>query len=284
MDLQIRAISNLRNVKISIVDITEGLVEIASIQKLSEIAVEALGKLIINTSLVSLSLKDGAKVVTNLNGMGYLGSLIAEFDNNNFRGYVQNKVPSIKEDEPGSLLSKAVGTNGFLQVSRYDKKSVEPYTSKVEIASGEINMDFMYYLQKSDQINSLITSSVKIINGEVKKACGIMIQLLPNFKDDDIDFLEEKIGTLSYLISTLEKTTNYDALVKDICEDAKVLETREIKFKCTCSNDKVMSSLKLLSKEELKKAYEEGEVIEVICDFCTKQYNIRPDEILTLLE
>ncbi|AKX33681.1 heat shock protein 33 [Spiroplasma litorale] len=285
MDLQVRAISNVKNVKISIVDITESLNEIKSLQKLNEIATEALGRSIIDTGLVSLSIKDGSKVITNINGMGLLGSIIAEFDNNKIRGYVQNRNVEITKDEEtnDSDLARAVGKNGFLQISRYDKKIPEPYTSRIEIVSGEINMDFMFYLQKSDQVKSLITSSVKFENGKVKKACGIMIQLLPDFKDEDIDFIEEKIGTLNYLIETLEKTTNYEALIKDICEDAKILDTQKIKFECTCSIEKVMSSLKLLKKEELEKAVNDGEVIEVVCDFCTKQYNIKPSEISSLL-
>ncbi|AKU79259.1 Hsp33 family molecular chaperone HslO [Spiroplasma turonicum] len=286
MDLQIRAISNNRSVKISIVDITEGLKEISSLQKLDKVATEAIGKTIINTSLISLSIKDGSKVVTNINGMGYLGSIIAEFDNNKFRGYVQNKTVDLTkiQESKDSLLSQSVGKNGFLQVSRYEKNLVEPYTSRVEIVSGEINLDFMYYLQKSDQINSLITSSVIFEDNNLKKACGIMIQMLPNFKNEDIDFIEEKLGTLSHLLDTLEKSTNYDALIKDIAEDAKILESKEIKFQCSCSLEKVLSSIKLLDKEELEKAIRDGEVIEVVCDFCTKQYNISPKEVEKLIE
>ncbi|QBQ07215.1 heat shock protein 33 [Spiroplasma gladiatoris] len=285
MDMQIRATSSKRNVKMAIVDISESLEKIIKLQKSNPLASVALGRTIIANSLLSLSIKDGTKMTTNINGMGLVGSVIAEFQNNTIRGYIENPnfdASRLNENE-ASPLAQAVGKSGFLQVSR-DNGGSEPYTSKVEMISGEINMDFMYYLQHSDQINSLITSTVEINDdGSIKKACGIIIQLLPGFKDEDIDFIEEKIGTLDHLKKTLLETTNYEALLKDICEDAKVLSVSELKFECTCNLEKVMNSIKMLGQDEIQKAYNEGEVVEVICDFCKKQYNIEANELKNLL-
>ncbi|WP_339029946.1 Hsp33 family molecular chaperone HslO [Spiroplasma endosymbiont of Cantharis nigra] len=281
MDMEIRAISKKNNVKISIVDITESFNEIAVLQNTNPLATVALGRTIIDSALLSLSIKDGSKMTTNLNGMGLGGSIIAEFQDKKVRGYIQN--PNFEIDkinlEEGSALSQVVGKQGFLQISR-DNGETTPYTSRVEIISGEINFDFMYYLQQSDQINSLITSTIELNeDASIKKACGIIIQLLPGFKDEDIDFVEEKIGTLDHLVKTLINTTNYESLIKDICSDAKILGISELKFECTCNMDKVVSSVKLLGEKEIKKIIEHGEIVEVICDFCKKQYNVKPNEI-----
>ncbi|AGR41718.1 Hsp33 family molecular chaperone HslO [Spiroplasma diminutum] len=281
MDMQIRALSEKHNVKISIVDISESFNEIAKLQETNPLASVALGRTIINNSLLSLSLKDGNKMTTNINGMGLGGTIIAEFQENKVRGYIQIpnfEVDKIKDDQ-GSPLSQVVGKQGFLQISRDNENGV-PYTSRVEIISGEINLDFMYYIQQSDQVNSLISSTVEINeDGTIKKACGIIIQLLPGFSDMDIDFIEDKVGSLDYLIKTLINTTNYESLIKDICDDAKVLGVSELKFECTCNLEKVMSSIKMLGEEEIKKIIDEGEVVEVVCDFCKKQYNVKPNEI-----
>ncbi|ALD65924.1 Hsp33 family molecular chaperone HslO [Spiroplasma cantharicola] len=282
MDMEIRAISEKNNVKISIVDISESFNEIAKLQNTNPLASVALGRTIIDNALVSLSLKDGSKMTTNLNGMGLGGSIIVEFQDKKVRGYIQN--PNFEIDkinlEEGSALSQVVGKQGFLQISRDNGEST-PYTSRVEIISGEVNFDFMYYLQQSDQVNSLITSAVELNeDNTIKKACGIIIQLLPGFKDEDIDFIEEKIGTLDHLVKTLIETTNYESLIKDICKDAKVLGIGELKFECTCNIEKVVSSVKLLGEKEIKKIIEEGELVEVVCDFCKKQYNVKPNEII----
>ncbi|QHX36267.1 Hsp33 family molecular chaperone HslO [Spiroplasma sp. BIUS-1] len=281
MDMEIRALSEKHNVKISIVDISEGYNEIAKLQGTNPLTSVALGRTIINNALLSLSIKDGNKMTTNINGMGLGGSIIAEFQDKKFRGYIQ--VPNFEiekiEEDKGSPLSQVVGKQGFLQISR-DNGGTEPYTSRVEIVSGEVNLDFMYYLQQSDQVNSLISSTVEIAeDGSIKKACGIIIQMLPGFSDDDIDFIEEKVGSLDHLVKTLTGTTNYESLIKDICDDAKILGVGELKFECTCNMEKVISSVKMLGEDDIKKIIEEGEVVEVVCDFCKKQYNVKPEEL-----
>ncbi|QGS51381.1 Hsp33 family molecular chaperone HslO [Spiroplasma tabanidicola] len=285
MDMEIRATSSERNVKIAIVDISEALDEIIKLQKSNPLASVALGRTIIANALLSISIKDRSKMTTNINGMGLVGSIIAEFQNDSIRGYIENPnfdISLIKENK-GSPLSQAVGKMGFLQISR-DNGEKEPYTSRVELVSGEINIDFMYYLQQSDQINSLITTTVEINDdGSIKKACGIIIQLLPGFKDEDIDFIEKKVGSLEHLKKTLVDSTNYESLLKDICQDAKVLEVKPLKFECTCDVRKVMDSIKLLGQEEISNAYNKGEIIEVICDFCKKQYNIDSKDLKNLI-
>ncbi|AOG59969.1 heat shock protein 33 [Spiroplasma helicoides] len=285
MDMEIRAISDEKNVKMAIVDVTESLNEIIKLQKTNPLGSVALGRTVLATALLSLSIKDGSKVTTNINGQGLAGTIIAEYQNNKIRGYIEKNnfdAEQIKKDTI-SPLAQVVGVEGFLQVSRDNNEKI-PYTSKVDLISGEINMDFMYYLQQSDQIHSLITTTVEINeDGSIKKACGIILQLLPGYKDEDIDFLEEKIGSLDHLKQTLIATTNYESLLKDICQDAKVLGVNELKFECTCNHQKVMESIKMLGNEEISNAYTKGEVIEVVCDFCKKQYNIKPEELKSLL-
>lgn len=288
MDLEIRAISNKHNIKMAIIDISGALNEIIQLQQTNQLATIALSRTIIANALISLSLNDGSKMTTNINGGGPIKTIIAEFQNNSVRGYVEN--PNFEIDDTtteikASLLARAVGLDGFLQVSKYDKGDLlKSYTSRVELVSGEINFDFMYYLQHSDQINSLITTAVELNeNNSIKKACGIIIQLLPGFSDEDIDFIEEKIGSLEYLKETLLKTTNYTALLEDIAEDAKVLETSHIKFSCTCNETKVLSSIKTLGNKELLKIVDKSEVLEVVCDFCKKKYNIKPKKIKEII-
>ena len=289
MDLEIRAISNKHNIKMAIIDISEALNEIIQLQQTNQLATIALSRTIIANALISLSLKGGSKMTTNINGGGPIKTIIAEFQNNSVRGYVENpkfEINDTSTETKASLLARAVGLDGFLQVSKYDKEDLlNSYTSRVKLVSGEVNFDFMYYLQHSDQIISLITTAVELNeNNSIKKACGIIIQLLPGFSDENIDFIEEKIGSLEYLKETLLKTTNYTALLEDIAEDAKVLGTSPIKFSCTCNEIKVLSSIKTLGNKELLKIVNKSEALEVVCDFCKKRYDIKPKKIKEIID
>ncbi|KAJ3616666.1 hypothetical protein Zmor_011745 [Zophobas morio] len=284
MNLEVRAISEKHNVKIAIVDLTDGFKEIIKLQKTNPLATVALGRVVANTTLLSLSIKDGDKLNVNINGMGYGGKIIAEFEDNKFRGYVQfpNFDAQQIDTEKGaqSPLTQTVGTNGFMQVARYTQGN-EPYVSRVELVTGEINIDFISYVQQSDQINTLLTSTVDLDeNGNVNKLVGMLIQLLPNSREEDIDFIEEKIGSLDHLNKTLIATTNYEALIKDICDDAKILGSSEnLEFACSCSNEKVIDSIRMLPKEEIDKIIEIGDAVEVTCDFCKKEYAVDVEEI-----
>jgi molecular chaperone Hsp33 len=284
MGLEVRAISDKHNIKIAIVDLTDGFKEIVKLQKPNMIAATALGKTLANTTLMSLSIKEGDRLNVTINGMGLCGNVVAEFDNNTFRGYIQN--PRFNTDdittEKGdpSALSQAVGTNGFIQVARYISGN-EPYVSRTELITGEINVDFMGYVQQSDQVHTLISSAVDFDDaGNVKKLAGILIQLLPNSSEEDVDFLEEKIGSLDHLNKTLLQSTNYEALIKEICDDAKILASHDnLKFQCTCSLDKVLDSIRMLPSDEIDNIILNGESVEVVCEFCQKKYVVDVEEI-----
>ncbi|KAF5271430.1 hypothetical protein FQR65_LT17608 [Abscondita terminalis] len=287
MDLKIRAISKSKNLKLAIVDITEGLKEIVKLQNTNPIATVALGKILMNTALISLTLKDGSKISSVINGGGPIGTLIAEFEEDKFRGYVDKPNFETKDLQIGgglSPLAQSVGVKGFLQITR-DLNQKEPYTSRVDLISGEINLDFIYFLQQSDQVQSFITSSVKMDDEmNIEKACGIIIQLLPDATEDDIDFLEEKIGSIEHMNNTLQKTTNYSALLTDIVEDAKILDSGELKFECTCNIDKVKQSVKLLGKEQHSQILELNEAVEVIYGEIMEENKNKSDIKITPLE
>jgi molecular chaperone Hsp33 len=92
--------------------------------------------------------------------------------------------------------------------------------------------------------------------------------------------LEEKIGSLDHLNKTLLQSTNYEALIKEICDDAKILASHDnLKFQCTCSLDKVLDSIRMLPSDEIDNIILNGESVEVVCEFCQKKYVVDVEEI-----
>lgn len=53
--------------------------------------------------------------------------------------------------------------------------------------------------------------------------------------------------------------------------DYKILETKDINFKCQCSKENFASALLTLKSEELKKLVKDDK-IEVMCQFCNEKY------------
>ena len=64
--------------------------------------------------------------------------------------------------------------------------------------------------------------------------------------------------------------------------DPNILVSRKIPSlseSCTCSEERVLRSLRLIPRAELEETLEAEESLEVKCEFCGKRYAMTPDEI-----
>ena len=48
-------------------------------------------------------------------------------------------------------------------------------------------------------------------------------------------------------------------------------------FGCNCSNERILASLATLPRHEVEDLYGRGEVLEIACDYCRKEYRITPE-------
>lgn len=143
----------------------------------------------------------------------------------------------------------------------------------------------MDFLRDSNQVGSLLTSDVILDDDlKIKKVVGILIQLLPEHTQEDIELLETKLGNTNFLCEILTKSTNYYEVIKEILDDAEILESKEIIFECTCNNNKILNSIKLLGVGEIKEIVNKNEDLQVICDFCNKQYIVKTAKLKELIK
>ncbi|ATZ19099.1 heat shock protein 33 [Williamsoniiplasma somnilux] len=285
MDIKIRATSQKHNVKIAIVDLSESMLEITNLQETNPIASIVLAKTTAANALLGVELKNGETMSSNIvTSDGLVKKIITEYQNNKVRSYIQN--PNFDANllvGVSNPLVAALGQIGTL-VTCVNLNLKEPYISKVDLIDGTIDGDYMNYLRVSNQINSFITTKVKLDSKmKIEKVVGILVQLFPNHTNEDINYLETKIGNSQYIADILLNSTNYESVIKEIVEDAIILENKELKFECTCSKEKTFNSIKILGNEELKKIIAEQKNLEVVCEFCNKKYQILFTEIEQLL-
>ncbi|WP_027063514.1 Hsp33 family molecular chaperone HslO [Mesoplasma seiffertii] len=286
MDMRIRGISSKHNAKISIVDLTESMQKIVNLQESNPLVMIALSKFTTANALLAMELKNGERMTANITTKdGAIGKMITEFQNDKVRSYAQRNNFNCEEIlKMSNPVIGAVGSEGNLLISQ-DLNMRDPYVSNTDLVDGSIDLDFMNYLRTSNQVQSFITTKVALNEDlTIKKVVGILVQLLPTHTEADIDYLEQKIGNSNYVGEILLKSTNYEALIKEIIEDAIILEQRELIFECTCSKEKVMRSIKMLGQAEIKSIIEEKKQVETICEFCNKKYLISSTEISELLD
>ncbi len=257
---------------------------VRKLQGLSPVASAALGRTLAGVAMLSADLKVG-KVLIQINGRGPLGELIAEGDHQgNIRGTVQHPDVHIPIKEKKLPVGKAVGKNGYISVIK-DLGLKEVYQSSTQLVSGEIAEDLAYYLTVSEQIPSAVALGVLVnTDGSIISAGGYLIQKMPDATEEEVKELEEKLKNFLPVTALLSQGKTPEEILKMLFPDVKVLEKREIHYKCTCSMERVENSLIALGKEELESLLNEGKPVEVICHFCKTKYTVLPERIKELIK
>ncbi len=288
MDEIIRAVSGDDFVKISAVYGRDTAERARQIHDLSPVACAALGRTLCAASMLGDMLKeDEATVTVRINGGGPLGSVLAVSDSSgNPRGYVQNPHLGLPLRPDGKLdVGGAVGKNGMFAVSR-DFGAGEPYVGGSALVSGEIAEDLTAYLVQSEQIGAASGLGVLVdTDCTVKTAGGFIVQLLPGAPEAKAARVEQNVGAIKSVTDILV-SSGVDGLIARVMEglSPKILDRREIGYRCYCSRERVLRAVGSIGKDDLREMAQAGETIEVSCQFCDAVYRFEPAEIAKLLE
>ena len=282
MDTLVKAVSQDRFITITAVSSKNMTERARVIHGATPVITAALGRTLAATSMIGSSLKkDAATVTVRINGGGPSGSIIAVSDSDgNVRGYAQNSAVELPPKSPGKLdVGGAVGKAGMLTVIK-DFGETEPYVGSVELVSGEIAEDFTAYFMESEQLATACGLGVLVGGSGVISAGGYIVSLLPGAPEDFIDLLEENIKTTGSVSNAL-LTENPEELVSMILNgfSPEILEKREVRYKCNCSRERILSAITSISTEDIEDMRQKGEPIEVTCQFCDEVYVFSPDEL-----
>lgn len=257
--------------------------------KLSYVATAALGRTMAAGLLMAASMKrSGSRVNVRVKGDGPLGGVLADAGlDGTVRGYVGNPSVELPPNHKGKLdVGGAVGT-GFLYVVR-DLGHGYPYSSTVELVSGEIGDDVAHYLVSSEQTPSALVLGVFVEEQGVTAAGGILIQVLPKAARDEelVATLESRVGALSGFTPLLQAGKTLTEIFNDLLGDMGLNifpESQMLRFHCGCSFDRVLGALKILGEAELQDMIVKDDGAEAICDFCGNIYQASSDDLTQLI-
>lgn len=287
-DTLTKAVSTNGKFRAYVVNATEMIQEVQKRHDTWRNSSAALGRTMIGSVLVATStLKDDEVLTTRLQGDGPVGAIIVDADaQGNAKGYITNPHVSLKAREDGHIdVKAAVGSNGTLSITK-DQHLKTPFTGSVPLVSGEIGMDFAYYMAKSEQIPSAIGVSAFVKPNEtVGAAGGFLVQTMPGASDDDISKIESNLKEIPNLSTLLnEGLSNKDVMEKVMKGiDMKYLQDMPVQFKCDCSKERFSKSLATLSTKELQAMIDENQGAETICKFCGNKYEFDADELKQII-
>lgn len=259
--------------------------------KLSYVATAALGRTMTSGLLLASSMKrEGSRVNIRIKGDGPLGGILADAGlDGTVRGYVDNPSVELPPNERGKLdVGGAVGSDGYLYVVR-DVGYGYPYSSTVELVSGEIGDDVAHYLITSEQTPSALMVGVFVGAEGVMASGGLLIQVLPKAATDEalVQTLESRVSKLSGFTPLLQAGKTLSEIFEELLGDMGLVilpEVQMVRFHCGCSFDRVLGALKMLGEAELQDMIDKDGRAEATCHFCGEVYQASSDELAQLIE
>ncbi len=306
-ELRIEKVNLLRNVRLFMADqlirataaeggiravgvITTRLTEEArGRHKLSYVATAALGRTMAAGLLMASSMKrTGSRVNVRVKGDGPLGGILVDAGlDGTVRGYVGNPSVELPPNAKGKLdVGGAVG-GGYLYVVR-DIGYGYPYSSTVELVSGEIGDDVAHYLVNSEQTPSALVLGVFVGAGGVTAAGGLLVQVLPKAARDEalVETLESRVAGLAGFTPLLQAGKTLPEIFNDLLGDMGLVifpERQMLRFHCGCSFDRVLGALKILGEAELQDMIVKDDGAEATCEFCGNVYQASSDQLAQLI-
>lgn len=258
--------------------------------KLSYVATAALGRTMsAGLLLVSSMKRPESRVNIRVKGDGLLGGILVDAGlDGTVRGYVENPEIELPPNVKGKLdVGGAVGKDGYLYVVR-DIGYGYPYSSTVELVSGEIGDDISYYLATSEQTPSALVVGVFVEAGVVTASGGILLQVMPKAASDEalVRTLESRVEALSGFTPLLQAGKTLPDIFQQLLGDMGLVQLPEVqllRFQCNCSYQRVLGALKLLGEAELQDMIEKDDGAEATCHFCGEVYQASSDELAQLI-
>jgi molecular chaperone Hsp33 len=258
--------------------------------RLSFVATAALGRTMAAGLLFASSMKRAeSRVNIRIKGNGPLGGILVDAgQDGTVRGYVENPDVELPPSPKGKLdVGAAVGQEGYVYVVR-DVGFGYPYSSTVELVSGEIGEDLTHYLATSEQVPSALSLGVFANAQGVTAAGGLLIQILPKAARDEalVELLESRLSGLASFTTFLRSGQTLTDIFQDLLGDVglEILpEVQLVRFHCGCNFDRVLGALKLFSQAELQDMMETDKGVEATCDFCGTVYRAGVEHLSQLL-
>ncbi len=283
--------------------ITTDMVEKArNIHMTTPLATAGLGRVLTAAGMMAVMLKNPEdKLTLHIKGDGPAKQIMATADGKgNVKGYIANPDVDLPLTKEGKLdVGGSIGIGNLTVIKDMGLK--EPYMGTIALVNGEIAEDLTAYFFISEQQNTSVALGVKIERDyKTGAAGGMIIQMLPNAEEASVDALEEMIGKMPPLTSLIDEVSarcagkSREGILSELMNEIfkgmpqeyrlEPLETREIRWNCDCSEERLEKALMSIGRKDLTKILEEDGQAELQCQFCLKKYHFDKAHLERILE
>lgn len=223
-----------------------------------------LGEMMAAASVLAANLKFEGRLILQAQGEGDVTLLMAECNHNQeLRAIARFEGELPEEARFIDLLEK-----GRMAIT-IDPLKGQRYQGVVPLEGDTLGKCLEAYFGQSEQLPTQMHFCA-----DDERAAGFLLQVLPVEGT-----AEEDWGRISHLASTLKdeelleldnETLLYRLFHEENC---RLFEADSIQFRCDCSRERSLNTLKFMTKDELQGILDEQGNIDVVCQFCSEQYH-----------
>lgn len=245
----------------------------------------ALGRTLTVAAMMSAMDKSNENLTIRVEGDGPIGKMIIEASDGKVRGTVDNPEVFLQYNSGKLDVGHAVGKNGYIHVIK-DLHMKQPFTSTIDIQTGEIAEDFTYYFAYSEQTPSSVGLGVLVdTDNSCIAAGGFILQIMNGCTEETLDKIEEILSSLKPTSQMIQEGYTPEMIVSELTDDVyQLLETKEIGYYCPCSKERFYNGIKTIGKDAIQEIINEDHKAEVVCRFCSTKYDFNEDELNQMID
>ncbi len=231
---------------------------------------ELLGQMMAASALLAATIKFQGSLTMQVQGGGPVSLLVVECsDRYSLRGLAHwDAEDALDAPRP---LPELVG-DGRLAITIDPGQGRKRYQGIVALEGETLSQALDGYLARSEQLATRIW-----LTADEHSAAGMLLQRLPGEQPDAdawnrVTRLGETITERE--LSGLPAIGILHRLFHE--EDVRIFEAEPVKFRCSCSRERVVNMLRSLGTEEVDSILAEQGTVEVRCEFCNQAYRFDP--------
>jgi len=237
-----------------------------------------LGEAMAACVLLASTLKFDGLLTLQIQGEGVLSLLVVQCSSD----LAVRGLAKWEGDDPQGSLAELTG-HGRLAITIERRTGRERYQGIVLADTDTLATCLDGYFAQSEQLPTRLW-----LAADGSGAAGMLLQQLPVVEDrseDDADSWR-RVGLLGDTLTPeellrLEPRQLLRRLFHE--DDLRLADERAVRFRCSCTRERVESALRLLGRDELDELLAGEGRIEVRCEFCNAAYELDRVDVARLL-
>lgn len=234
-----------------------------------------LGEALAASVLLASTLKFDGLLTLQLAGNGPMHLLVAQCSSDQeVRGLAKWR------GEVGDAGLETLAGSGRLTIGVDTGQGGERYQGIVPITGNSLAESLETYFRQSVQVPTRLW-----LESGRQAASGMLLQRLPEAYGDEAELAWEHVQALADTLSGDELAGLQDeAILRRLFseDDLRLFDSIPVAFRCSCSQGRVETTLKMLGRDELDQLIAEQGRVDVRCEFCNRLYRFDPVDTASL--